>query len=95
MRKIAKLVTILRDINSRQLLNLAKMLKNDVKIMPFLHFSQIYMLCRRVQIFHFYSRKLSDRVEQHLSYLWIFLWPLGTSWSLRNCSYMKKYRKKV
>ena len=52
------------------------------------------MLCKSVYIFHFYSRKSSDRIEQYLSYLWIFLWPLRTSWSLRNHLYSKKSRKK-
>ena len=46
-------------------------------------------------IFHFYSRQLLDLVEQVLSYLWIFLWLLGTNSSLRNPLYIKKYAKKV
>ena len=47
------------------------------------------------QNFHFYSRKLSDHVEHRLSYLWIFLWPLGTTWSLRNRQYIKKVPKTI
>ena len=46
-------------------------------------------------IFHFYSRQLLDLVEQVLSYLWIFLWLLGTNSSLRNPLYIKKSPKKV
>ena len=44
-------------------------------------------------IFHFYSRQLLDLVEQVLSYLWIFLWLLGTNSSLRNPLYIKKCTK--
>ena len=53
----------------------------------------LYMLCRSLKHFHFYSRKLSDRVEHHLSYLQIFLWLLETKNSLRNRLYSQKSRK--
>ena len=46
-------------------------------------------------IFHFYSRQLLDLVEQDVSYLWLFLWLLGTSWSLRNRLYIKKCTKNL
>ena len=46
-------------------------------------------------IFHFYSRQLLDLVEQVLSYLWIFLWLLGTNSSLRNPLYIKKFTKNL
>ena len=46
-------------------------------------------------IFHFYSRQLLDLVEQVLSYLWIFLWLLGTNSSLRNPLYIKNFTKNL
>ena len=61
----------------------------------FLQVRSLQMACRRLYIYHSYSRKLSDRVEHHLSYLWIFLWLLGTFWSLRNHLYTPKHQKKL
>ena len=63
--------------------------------MSFLKNALLTIAVKFCSIFHFYSRKLLDLVEQVRIYLWIFLRLLGINSSLRNRLYIKKCTKNL